>query len=352
MKKTTLLSLLLILAIALRAFSQTYVTQVKPAGSKVWGYADLKGELIVPAQYDKCYAFSGSGWAPIYQSKGKEFYFINLKGERLDTEIKGFRLIEGMFGFDIRGFEDGLVPVKVGDKWGFLSTSGKLAIPAKYDAVTDFNGGHVPVKTGGKYFVLNTKGEESAIEGSGILDVNHFSESLAPFRAADKQFGFIDQEGKIAIQAQFESVGYFQDGLAWAKTTDKTVGFIDKKGEWVIKPTFAVAKDFDHESGLARVKTGDKWAYVSKTGDMTDPGDTDIYEDFSNGLARGRKNGKFGFLDSKGSWVIEPEFDGSRDFKNGYASVKKGEKWGVIDKTGKWIIEPSFDGIKDMELVK
>ncbi|MDH4090494.1 MAG: WG repeat-containing protein [Cyclobacteriaceae bacterium] len=351
MKKTTLLSLLLILAIASRAFSQTYVTQVKPAGEKKWGYANLKGELIIPAQYEKCYEFSSSGLAPIYQSKGREYYFINLKGERLDTEVKGFKLIDG-FGFNLKGFEDGLVPVKVGDKWGFLNTAGKLAIPAKYDDATDFNGGYVPVKSGDKYLVLNTKGEETAVEGSGILDVKTFSESLAPFRAADKQFGFIDQEGKIAIQAQFESVGYFHNGLAWAKTADKTVGFIDKKGEWVIKPTFTVAKDFEAESGLARIKTGDTWGYVSKTGEVVSAGDTDIFEDFSDGLARGRKDGKFGFLDSKGSWVIEPQFDGSRDFKNGYAAVKKGERWGVIDKTGRWVIEPSFDGIKDMELVK
>ena len=351
MKTKTLLALAFTIVSTVLAFSQTYVTQVKPAGNKSWGYANLKGELIIPAQFDKCYEFSKSGLAPIYQSKGREYYFINMKGEKLATEVKGFKLIDG-FGFDLKGFEDGLVPVKVGEKWGYLNTEGKLAIPAKYDDVTDFNGGHVPVKSGDKYFILSTSGEETPVEGTGIMDIKHFSESLAPFRAADKQFGYIDQAGKIVIPAQFESVGYFVDGLAWAKTADKMVGYINKKGEWVIKPTFSVAKDFDATSGLARIKSGDAWGYVTKTGESVKPGDTDIYEDFSGGLARGRKNGKFGFLDSQGKWAIQAEFDGSRDFKNGYASVKKGEKWGVIDTSGKWVIEPSFDGIKDMELVK
>jgi len=353
MKKKTLLSFSLILLLASGAFSQTYVTQVKPVGNKKWGYATLDGKIIIEPQFDKCYEFSSSGYAPIYDSKAKQYYFINLKGERLATEIKDFKLIEGaLFGFDLKGFEDDLIPVRQGEKWGYLNSDGKLAIPSKYDEVTDFGGGHALAKTGAKYVVLNTQGAESPVDGSGILDIKPFSESLAPFRAADKKFGFIGENGKIAIPAQFESVGYFKGGLAWAKTADKKLGYIDSKGQWVIKPQFDAGKNFEAESGLARIKTGDKWGYITKSGEVTYLKDTDIYEDFSDGLARGRKNEKFGFLNNKGEWAIEPQFDGSRDFKNGYASVKKGEKWGVIDKTGKWVIEPTFEGIRDMELVK
>jgi hypothetical protein len=142
------------------------------------------------------------------------------------------------------------------------------------------------------------------------------------------------------------------NGLAWAKESEKSLGYINAKGEWVIKPQFEVGKDFDKDNGLARIKIGEKWGYVSKTGEVTYPKDTEIYEDFFDGLARGRQNGKFGFLNAKGEWAIKPEFDGSRDFKNGYAAVKKGDTWGVIDTAGKWVIEPTFDGIRDMELVK
>ena len=349
MKKKSVLSFLFILLIAGTAFSQTYVTQIKPAGGKKWGYANLKGEVIIEPQFEKCYEFSSSGLAPIYDTKNRQYYFINLKGEKLATEIKDFKLIDG-FGFDLKGFEDELVPVKHGEKWGYLNTDGKLAIGAKYDEVTDFNGGYAPVKKGSGYVVINTKGEEFPVEGS-VQDAKPFSESLAPFKSGDKKFGFINENGKIAIAAKFESVGYFKDGLAWVKTDDKKVGYINTTGEWVIKPQFDVGKNFEAESGLARIKTSDKWAYVTKTGEIVYLKDTDIFEDFSNGLAKGRKNGKFGFLNNKGEWVIAPEFDGSRDFKNGFAAVKKGEVWGVIDKTGKWVIQPAFDGIKDMELV-
>lgn len=350
MKKKTSLSFSLFLLLGYGALAQTYVTQIKSVGDKKWGYANHKGEVIIAPQFDKCYEFSTAGLAAIYDSKNRQYYFINLKGEKLATEIKDFKLIDG-FGFDLKGFEDGLVPVKQGEKWGYLNTEGKLAIPAKYDHVTDFNGGFAPVKSGSTFLVINTKGDEIPVDGS-VTDLKGFSESMAPFRAADKKFGFINESGKVVIPAQFESVGYFKDGLSWAKTADRKLGYINPKGEWVIKPQFDVGKNFGDESGLARIKSGDKWGYVSKSGEVTYLKDTDIYEDFFNGLARGRKNEKFGYLNSKGEWVIQPQFDGSRDFKNGYAAVKKGEKWGVIDTSGKWVIEPTYDAIKDMELVK
>jgi hypothetical protein len=348
MKKKTLLSFAFAALIASSAWSQQYVTQVKDA-SKKWGYVNLKGDIIIQPQFEKCYEFSSDGYAPIYDTKNRQYYFINVKGEKLQTEISGFKLIDG-FGIDVKGFENGMVPVKNGEKWGYMNTSGKLAILAKYDDPTVFNGGHAVVKSGASYIVLNTKGEEFPVEGS-VLDVKPFSEGLAPYRAADKKFGFIAENGKVAIPAQFESVGYFKDGLAWAKTADKKLGYINTKGEWVIKPQFDVGKEFDAKSGVARVKTGDVWGYVSKTGNVTHV-DTDLFGDFSNGLAQGKKNGKFGFYNVKGEWVIEAKFDGSRDFKNGYAAAKQGDKWGIINTQGEWVIKPTFEAIKDMEVVK
>ncbi len=325
---------------------------VKPAGSKFWGYANLKGELIIPAQYEKCYRFSEDGYATYYDSKAKQYFFINPKGDILSTEIASFKLHDG-FGFDLEGFKDGLVGIKVGEKWGFLNTSGKIAIPAKYDDVSEFNSGYAIAKMGSTFIILNTKGEETMIQVPGILDVKDFAENLAPFKAADKKFGFLGPDGKVVINPQFESVGYFENGLAWAKTAAGGLGYINPKGEWAIQPQFGAGKNFDKVSGLARVKTTTgNWAYVNKTGELTYVNDTEVWGDFSEGLADGKKGDKKGFYDSKGKWVIEPKYDGLRDFKNGYAAAKMGDKWGIIDKTGKWVIEPKFDGVKDMELVK
>ena len=342
---------LLLAAIASVSYSQNYYTQVKPAGEKLWGYANQKGEVVIAPKYAKCYKFSPEGWAAIYNQDERQYYFINTKGENMNTEVKGFKLRDGM-GFDVEGFKSGLAMIKVGEKWGYMNTEGKMVIPAKYDDANDFNDGYASAKSGDKYFVVDTKGTEKPVDASGITEVRTFSEGMAPYRASDKKFGFIGSDGKVAIPAQYQTVGYFQNGLAWAKGADGKLGYVNSKGEWVIKPQFDAGKEFDKESGLARVKSGDKLAYVSKSGEMVNVSGTESWGDFSEGLADGKVGDKKGFYNSKGEWVIKPQFDGTRDFKNGFAAAKQGDKWGMIDKQGNWVIQPKFDGIKDMEAVK
>lgn len=347
--KKCLLSWSFVALLSTVAFGQTHIAMVKSATNKKWGYVSDNGEVIAEPKYERCYEFSSEGLAPVYEPKEKQFYFITTKGAKITTDIKDFKLMDRM-GFALEGFGDGLIPIKHNDKWGFLNKEGKVAIPAKYDDVTGFGSGHAVATLGKKIFIINTSGEETAVE-PGILEIRKFSENIAPFRAADKKFGFLDVTGKTVIKPQFESVGYFKDGIAWAKTTDGMVGYIGTNGEWVITPQFNTAGNFDSESGLARVKTGSEWGYVNKEGKVIRKTDTMVWEDFSNGLAMGKKDGLFGYFNDKGEWAIQPQFDGGRDFKNGYAAVKKGGKWGIIDKSGNWVLKPEYDGIKDMELV-
>jgi len=351
MKMKVILTLSLALVLGLGAIAQSYVILVQPAGVKEWGYADLSGNLIIDAKYKKCIGFSKDGLAAIYDGKLKQFYFINLKGETLATEVKDFKLIEVLL-FGMKGFNDGFVPVEINDKWGFLNTEGKLAIPAIYDKVTILNDGFASVQRDGNFFVVDKNAAEFPVNIPGIQDLNDFSEQLASFRAADDQVGFIDGTGKVVIEAQFQAAGDFCGGLAWAKNKAGLVGYINNKGVWVIQPQFEAGKNYDPETGLARVKTGDEWAYVNRTGDLKFMKDSESFDDFRNGLARGKKAGKFGFFNDKMEWAIQPQFDGARDFKNGYASVRSGELWGVIDITGNWVIQPKFEDIKDVEKVK
>lgn len=325
--------------------AQTPVFQAKPVGGKNWGYVGIDGTFLIEPQYPKCYAFSSEGLALIYDSKTKQHYCIDLQNKRLETEPSAFRCKDGTT------FRDGLLLVKVGEKWGYLNTAGKLVIPAVYDDGNDFNEGVAVVRKGERFFLLNTEGKETPVN-LPVLDVKDFSEGLASVRMTDKKFGFMDSKGTLVIPAQFESVGYFVDGLAWAKTLDKQVGFIDKTGKWVIEPHFEAAKEFDLESGMARVKKDGQWQYVHTSGTLMVVPDTESWGDFSEGLAYGKKGGLAGFFNEEGHWVIEPKFEVVHDFKNGYAMARLNGKWGLIDPEGNWAVEPKFDGIKDVTIVK
>ena len=150
----SILFIALSLLISLNTFAQTYVTQAKPYGEKLWGYINQKGETIIEPTYKKCYKFSENGLATIYESK--KFQFINTKGEILTTDIEGFKLIEGYLGFGgLQGFSDGMVAVQKSKSWGFLNSEGVVAIMLKYEKVSSFNNGFAVAQGGGDFFVID-----------------------------------------------------------------------------------------------------------------------------------------------------------------------------------------------------
>ena len=166
MKK--LFIVLLGLALGHQAISQTYSILAKPAGSKEWGYASLTGEFFIPAKYRDCIGFSEEGLAAIYDAKQKQFFFINLKGETLPTEITGYKLIE-IFGFGMKGFNDGFAPVKQKDLWGFLNTEGQLIVQPTFEKITPFSDGFAAGMKGGQWYVIDGKGGETPVNIPAVV---------------------------------------------------------------------------------------------------------------------------------------------------------------------------------------
>ncbi len=344
--KSALLSIL-ISFFTIAGFAQQGLVLAKPAGSKTWGFVNLKGETTIPATFRKVGEFTADGLAPVFEV---EYYFINTKGEKLQTEVKNFRL-KNFMGFGIRGFNEGMAPIQVDKKWGYLNTQGKLIIPAKYDYVTEFREGVATAKIGKQWYILDKQGKETVVSIPNLKNLRDFVNGYAIFDNMDKKFGFINTKGEVVIEPKFSSVGDFHDGLAWAKNDQKLSGYINTRGEWVIQPTYNATHNFDVKSGMAMVKVLKEWFYIDKAG-VALKLDFDKIDDFHNGIAMARKGDKIGFIDKTGKWIIEPQFEAARDFENEYAAVKKNGKWGIINTKGEWVIQPAYDAIRDVVLIK
>lgn len=74
-----------------------------------------------------------------------------------------------------------------------------------------------------------------------------------------EKWGFIDVDGNLVIEPQYEEAGAFSNGLAPVKTLNGW-GFINQEGRLVIEDTFTEARSFYH--GLAPVKKGNTWTVI------------------------------------------------------------------------------------------
>ncbi len=346
MKKVALI-IVFFLSFSAESFSQDTLAMVRKG--ELWGFINLKGEVVIDVKYPTCKPFN-SGY-----SKVGGIFFVNTKGERISirTYIKS-----GLMG--VREFSDGLLAVKVSNYWGYMNTSGEVVISAAYDYSTDFNGGYAIVKKGKEYFVIDKKGKEQKIMLGGkskVTAVREFSEGLAAVEIS-KKWGFINTKGEVVVEGQYLSSGSFFGGLAWVKHRTRKgnrVGYINQKGEEIVGPIMIRAKNFDPISGLAIVVGLDgKKAYVNTKGEVINFENSREYKNFWGGMCRDSEHAgdaKIGFLNSSGEWIIKPTYDIARDFNHGYASVRKDGKWGLINLKGEWILETEYDDIKRIYIV-
>ena len=89
------------------------------------GFANMKGEIIIPPTFKTVYPFSEERAA---------------------------------FCIDCRQIESGEHLVDTGGKWGYIDTKGEVAIPAQYDMAYSFKAGKATVKLGNEKFYVDKNG--------------------------------------------------------------------------------------------------------------------------------------------------------------------------------------------------
>jgi len=99
-----------------------------------FGFKNLLGEKVIPAQFDELFLFK-DGLA-CFEKQG-DFGYINEKGETV---------IEPQFECAM-SFSEGLAAVTRENKSGYINKTGELVIPYKYDAATPFEEGTARVKS-------------------------------------------------------------------------------------------------------------------------------------------------------------------------------------------------------------
>jgi hypothetical protein len=162
-----------------------------------YGFIDETGKIIIPFKYDFAFSFD-NGFAEVCIRENESYRcgMINKKGEEV-VPLK-YDDIGGVF------FE-GLVSVKLNDKYGFVDTMGVEVIPLKYDLTVVFNEGLAPVKLNGKSGFINKKGK--IIIPLMYDEADFFQEGLAPVKFNGK-WGFINKKGKIIIPFKYDGVNW------------------------------------------------------------------------------------------------------------------------------------------------
>jgi hypothetical protein len=253
-----------------------------------------------------------------------------------------------------------LLPVVVEGRCGFIHRTGKLVVQPEFDTCQDFADGRAVVTVGSKTLVINEKGKavfepKSRVYGArfsdGLISVCSRADTCTPI-------GYLDKDGRMAIQPQFDTGFPFSDGRALIHV-DNRWGYIDKEGKTVIPPKYLQASPF--KNGMAQVHTyennaewrGPRWFYIDTNGKIIRSQKPREPEMLVNGFAAMKLGPmEWTLIDEKGEIAFHPQFDTSKIFVAEYPRVSEGlirvlEKnlqwnWGYADLSGRIVIQPQF----------
>ena len=223
------------------------------------------------------------------------------------------------------------------------------------DFIGDLSGDDNSSSDGITLFPVRIDGDWGYINENGRIKIEPdfnaaslFSEGLA--RVREGSVGYITPDGEYAIRPRFSDGRSFAEGLA-AVEVDGRWGYINQSGAFAINPQFQEALNFIE--GRAFVLTpGFEWEYIDATGQIIRSIETPELNDFdaiadnqySSGLALvfNDDTNQYGYIDSEGNMAIEFQYAEARAFHDGMAAIKISDSWGFIDTRGNTAISPRY----------
>ena len=236
-------------------------------GIKKWGYINTQGKFAIKPVFDGAYDYQSNGLAIVVE-KGKmgvidgkgnlviktEYDYIKDYADNVaiasDSSGKNYVFdAKGKVRFEtkdyIQDYSEGLAAFlrKVGDseyRYGYVDKGGKVVVKPAYTYAHSFKNGKAFVKTvKGSYAIIGKDGK--LIKNFSYSFIGTLSEGMMSYRDEKlNREGYIDQEGRVVVKAQYSYAGEFKDGYAIValpkSAYELKYGVINKKGQYVIKP--------------------------------------------------------------------------------------------------------------------
>lgn len=222
------------------------------------GFINESGNVVIPLKFDNVAPFRDN-YGITQAAVGGKWGYIDSVGEWLiqpkfpSTAKPGTIVEDRASGYGAGWFREGLAPVYLkgsfssGGICAYIDTDGKQAFSRTFEAGGEFSNGLAPVRVDGKWGFIDSTGSmviEPQFESFGSDDIylsreQVFNEGLLAV-AREGKVGYINEAGAFVIEPQFDDATSFSEGFAytWTRIGESvTLAVIDKRGKQVYTVT-------------------------------------------------------------------------------------------------------------------
>ena len=218
-----------------------------------WGYIDTAGRWVIPPRFRWATGFRGS--VAVIELDSGRFALIDRSGAAVSPEF------DRLDQLDFLG--EGLVRFTESGQTGLRDLAGRVAVPARFDAIMSFSEGLAMVQVGERYGWIDRTGR--VVIEPRFTGGHGFHEGLAVVQHGSLDFAYVDPRGETVITG-LRWAADFSEGLAYVDANNG-VGYIDRRGRIRIPGRFSgfSAQGGEFSEGLAAVEV-EPWGYVDRQG--------------------------------------------------------------------------------------
>lgn len=318
------------------------------------------GQTILSGQFDDCqlnekYIFT--------KSKGS-WHIYNLSGEIINSSPLQ----------DLKITNADLVPVKKGNYWGYINSSGEYIVKPKFDdaqpfedelAIVDYLGFDMAISKKGK-IIINDNAEKISFEHRGYVLVKSqyrtdlynphgFStyqtyNELSAIRIGylekteSGKVGFVTMEGINTLQPVYDEITPMGSQYLKLVQEDK-VGLANFAGKIIMQPSTRYQEIGQITDSKIAVQINGSWGFVNFREQLVIANRYDDVKSITEELTMVKMNQKWGIINPLEKILVQPNIDEILPCQEGVMIIQKGTKQGVIAMDGKQELEPKYDRI-------
>lgn len=256
-----------------------------------WIYIDRSGRDAGIGIYDSATPFNADGYGVV--SQNGRYHTILTDGDKYGVDELGVTEVYSMSGsrvlakyqgkysyynYDFQSLtggshqydaitvnQNGVAAVKSGNTWGIIRDNGEIVMDFLLEDVavnslgSAYAGGAAMVRQAGSWYLIDTEGNRFFETGFPNAKAPESSDGYIAVANENGKWGFIDRNGQLKIDYQYDDAHSFSNGLAAVKLGE-TWYYISQKSQRILDSGFYDAQPF--HNGVAQAGMADGAALI------------------------------------------------------------------------------------------
>jgi hypothetical protein len=263
-----------------------------------------------------------------------------MKSRRIGILVLTLGMLTGI----VNASPPALIPIRMGNEWGYCNPSLEMVIAPRFSEAMPFEGGLAKVKQGKLFGAIDAKGrwilkpEYDAVEfGAAIcLKKNGF-------------YSLADRNGSICCTFEYTDMVPVKNGYYLCKRNGY-MGLLDARGNKIVPTAYEYVTQLRDDQGnyvdLFEARVWGSRALYDACGGRRQVAGISSIDVFKAGFAVVSVEGKYGLIDLEGNLVVPCEYEQLQGVSEGVAAARVKNRWGFVDTKGREVIPFVYEAVQ------